>query len=218
MSSDEQSPLGASLLRERMTTTFAATYLTLLSIIQGTTLAFLFSNVYALLERGAFGVPQLVLTVGLFLIIILLWHQYQMGVILYEWVPQMFDAAIPFCLGAAEFCAILGLQFGSIVTAVTFAAFFVLGIVGLEYQYYQVARATTRPGIGGIVRGFRAWDWIVNVVSILIFAVAAFVLWRNPPPGGQALWANAAVVVVAVIHAVRQFIEWHLVQQRANTA
>jgi hypothetical protein len=210
--------IGASLLRERMTTTFAATYLTLLSIIQGTTIAFLFSNVYVLLERGAFGAPQLVLTIGLFLLTIVLWHQYQMGVILYEWVPQLFDAAIPFCLGAGEFCAILGLVFGSLVTAVTLALFFVLGIVGLEYQYYQVAHATTRPGIGWIIRGFRSLDWIVNAFSVLIFAVTAIVLWRNPPPGGQSLWANAAVLVVVLLHAVRQSIEWHQVQQRTKPA
>ena len=139
----EISQAGVTQLRERMTQTFSATYLTLLSIIQGTTVALLFSTVQGLLGRGEFHAPQLVLTIGLFLIIVLLWHQYQIGVILYEWVPQIVDAVIPFVLGACEFIAILGLQYGSLVTAATFAVFFVLGLFGLEYQFYQVSRATT---------------------------------------------------------------------------
>jgi hypothetical protein len=210
------SQVAVTMLRARMTSTFAATYLTLLSIIQGTTTALLFSKVDALIGRGDFHLPQLVLTIGLFWIIVLLWHQYQIGVILYEWVPQFFDAVVPFVLGACEFAAILGLQYGSLVTAVTFTVFFLLGLLGLEYQFFQVTRATTRPGIGSVVRGFRTWDLIVNGVSVLIFAVTAALLWRYPPPGGQSLWANAMVLVVALLHGTRQIAEWRLVQVRAH--
>jgi len=212
----EISQAGVTQLRERMTTTFAATYLTLLSIIQGTTVALLFSTVQGLLGHGEFHAPQLVLTIGLFLIIVLLWHQYQIGVIVYEWVPQIVDAVIPFVLGACEFVAILGLQYGSLVTAVTFAVFFLLGLFGLEYQFYQVSRSTTGPGIQPVVRGFRRWDLLVNVISVLIFAVTAALLWRYPPPGGQSLWANAMVLVVALLHGARQVVEWWLVQVRVR--
>jgi recombination protein RecR len=95
----DENTLARAIQGRRMTTTFAATYLTLLSIIQGTTVALLFSTVQGLLGHGEFHAPQLVLTIGLFLIIVLLWHQYQIGVIVYEWVPQIVDAVIPICPG-----------------------------------------------------------------------------------------------------------------------
>jgi hypothetical protein len=66
------------------------------------------------------------------------------------------------------------------------------------------------------VRGFRRWDLLVNVISVLIFAVTAALLWRYPPPGGQSLWANATVLVVALLHGARQVVEWWLVQVRVR--
>lgn len=52
-----------------------------------------------------------------------------------------------------------------------------------------------------------------HAVTRMDGVIAAF-LWRNPPADGQSLWANAAVCVVALLHGVRQIVEWWLVQRR----
>lgn len=202
-------------VRDRLKHTFADTYLTLLSIIQGTALALLFSKIDYLIERKAFHAPQVVMAMGIFLTIALLWNQYQVGVMLYVWVPQLIDAMIPFSLGACEFIAILGLQYGSIVTVLTYAVFFVLAIFAFEYQYAQVGRAGLgHRSIHLIVRGFREQDRIVNTACALVLIITAIFLMRFPPPQGQSLLASTIIVAIGLLHGARLIIQWRLAQNR----
>jgi hypothetical protein len=199
-------------LRERLRDSFSNTYLTLLSIIQGTALALLFGKIDNLTERNAFHVPQAILALGLFLIIALLWHQYQIGLVLYAWVPQLVDALVPFSLGACEFVAILGLQHGALTTTVTLSLFFFFAIFAFEYQYAQVARAELEePPV--FARTFRFWDLLVCIASAVLLLIAS-ALMRAPWPGdSESIAGGVTVVLVAAMHGVRQAIQWHIARR-----
>lgn len=70
-------------IRDRLRLAFSSSYLTLLSIIQGTALAVLFAKIDHLMQGPpGFGASQALMALGLFLLIILIWHQCQLGVML----------------------------------------------------------------------------------------------------------------------------------------
>jgi hypothetical protein len=201
-------------IRDRMRSTFSNAYLTLLSIIQGTALATLFLKVDYLIGQQSFHMPQLVMSIGLLLTIILLWNQYQMGVSLYSWTSQLFDAFIPFSFGIAEFSAILGLEHGSMIMLIAFGTFFTLAIIAFEHQYWQLRRSAGPDAfVHRLTRGFRRLDVTSCVVSAAIFFATAALLSRQQA-GANELLAAWVLIAVAVGQGVREAYFWRLAQQR----
>jgi len=66
-------------MRARIRGAFSTSYLTLLSIIQGTAFAALFAKVDSLVTQHSFHAPQAVMAFGLLLLIVALWNQYLIG-------------------------------------------------------------------------------------------------------------------------------------------
>jgi hypothetical protein len=205
-------------IRDRMRNTFSNAYLTLLSIIQGTALATLFLKVDYLIGRQSFHAPQLVMAIGLLLSIVLLWNQYQMGVSLYYWPSQLFDAFIPFSFGIAEFSAILGLEHGGMIMLVAFGAFFALGVLAFEHQYWQLRRGAGPDAfVHRLTRGFRGLDVASCAVSAAIFlGTAAFLLRVHT--GANDLVAGWVLIAVSVGQAAREVYFWNRAQQRLASA
>jgi hypothetical protein len=202
-------------IRARMKGAFATIYLTLLSIIQGVALAVLFSKVDSLVSRHAFHAPQAIMAIGIFLVIVAVWNQYQMGVMLYTWTASIVDAIIPFTLGVTEFWMVSGLDRGA--SAVLFAdgLLLALGFAAFEYQYYQVRRTT---GTGAFVhrlnRSFRAIDGATTFGAVVVaFGAAAFIARSGPAPWSEMLGAFI-VVALALGHLAREVMQWRTVQQR----
>ena len=87
-------------LHYRLKDSFAPTYLTVLSVIQGVALADLASVVVAGYQQ--FTIVQWLLVVFTFLVLIIIWNQYAMQSSAVYWVPDFRDAAFPFLFGALE--------------------------------------------------------------------------------------------------------------------
>jgi hypothetical protein len=205
-------------IRDRMRSTFSNAYLTLLSIIQGTALATLFLKVDYLIGQQRFHVPQLVMAVGLLLTVILLWNQYQMGVSLYTWTSQLFDAFIPFSFGIAEFSGILGLEHGSMIMLIAFGSFFALAMIAFEHQYWQLRRSAGPDAfVHRLTHGFRRVDVTSCAVSALIFFATAALLSRQQT-GANDLIAAWVLIAVAVGQGAREVYFWRLAQQRIAVA
>jgi hypothetical protein len=205
-------------IRERMRNAFSNSYLTLLSIIQGTALATLFLKVDYLIGRHAFHTPQVVMSVGLLFTIVLLWNQYQMGVMLYYWHSQLFDAFIPFGFGVCEFSAILGLEHGAVVMLIAYGAFFALGVFAFEHQYRQL-RANWGPDayVHRLTLGFRRVDVAsCAAASVIFFATAAF--FARWPTGAADLTAGWLVVALSLGQAAREVVIWRQILQRLDSA
>src|SRR5579859_6784738 len=173
-------------IRGRLRQSFSSTYLTLLSIIQGTALVILFDTIERIIEtKGfhtwtSFGIPQLILSLGLFLVITLLWHQYQMGVMLYNWTPQLLDTFIPFTFGVCEFIAILGLEYGATLTLITTRTMFALAIGAFRNQYLQVQATTNRNAIiHRIHAGFQVRDEWSCIISSFVLLTAGALSFRS---------------------------------------
>ena len=94
-------------MRARIRGAFSTSYLTLLSIIQGTAFAALFAKVQSLVTQYSFHAPEFVMAVGILLLIVALWHQYLIGTMLYNWALQLTDSLLPFAFGVLEFAMII---------------------------------------------------------------------------------------------------------------
>ncbi len=205
-------------IRDRMRNAFSNSYLTLLSIIQGTALATLFLKVDYLIGQHRFHTPQLVMAIGLLLTIVLLWNQYQIGVMLYYWNSQLFDAFIPFGFGVCEFSAILGLEHGAVVTLIAYGVFFVLGVFAFEHQYSQL-RKCWGPGafVHRLTKGFRRVDVTSCAVAAVIFFAAAAFFARSQIVVAD-LVTGWLIVALSAGQAVREVTVWRLALQRLDSA
>lgn len=87
-------------LHHRLKDSFAPTYLTVLSVIQGVALADLSSVVVAGYQQ--FTIVQWPLVVFTFMVLIIIWNQYAMQSSSVHWVPDFRDSAFPFMFGALE--------------------------------------------------------------------------------------------------------------------
>ncbi len=87
-------------LHHKMRDSYTPNCLTVLSVIQGVALA----DLALVVEAGykQFTLVQWLLVVLNFAILIIIWDSYMQQSILWEWVPDIRDAAIPFALGALE--------------------------------------------------------------------------------------------------------------------
>ena len=88
------------LLRRKLKGSFAPTYLTALSVIQGVALADLGSVVLAGYRQ--FTIVHWLLAVLNFLMLIVIWNAYTVQSSIWDWIPDFRDAVIPFVFGALE--------------------------------------------------------------------------------------------------------------------
>lgn len=202
-------------IRERMRSPFTSFFLTLLSIIQGTALAALFAKVDALITRQNFHAPQIIMSIGIFFVIVTLWTQYQMGSLLYSWPVRVIDAFIPFVFGVFEFVMIIGMEHGAFFVLLTFGLFFVIILFGFEYQYLQVRRNFRADAfMHQLTLGFRTLDSGSSVASAVILLGTAALISHLGTNATFELAGAWVIVMVALGHAVRQAYQWGLVERR----
>ena len=98
---DTHNPQGHHLLvQQKLKGSFTLVYMTALSVIQGVALADLASVVAAHFQQ--FTLVHWLLVLVNFGILIEVWSLYTMNSILWDWIPDVRDAALPFVVGALE--------------------------------------------------------------------------------------------------------------------
>jgi hypothetical protein len=201
-------------IRTRERLSFFSSYLTLLSIVQAAALVELFESLGDMLPNH-FSPSQIAMAFGLFLFIVLVWNQYQMGVTLYSWTPRLRDSLTPFVIGLCEFIAIMGLIKGFKITVLTMAVTFLLFVLAFEDQYRQTKTSTTETGIiHRVIAGFRLADNLTCFASALLLTATAVAMFVITPNDQYPLYASVVVILIIVGHGVRESIQSRLVQER----
>jgi hypothetical protein len=80
---------------------FAAIYLTLISVIQGSVLGYLF--VQADLVLPELRPRSVVLLIDSFIVVGVVWHEYVMGSATFRWIPRLPDAFLPMLIGLCQY-------------------------------------------------------------------------------------------------------------------
>ena len=97
---------------------FPTYYITLISIVQVTAFTYLIVMIqqkfFISTENSMKNITFLLLTLATFLVLIEVWYEYMMGSVAMRWIPQLWDAILPFFLGLAELIMIFYLSDGNI--------------------------------------------------------------------------------------------------------
>lgn len=125
---------------------FASAYLTLASIIQGVALAALVQRVEG--TYGSYDATCWVMVAATFLAILVIWHEYLVMVIAYEWTPSLIDSVVPFVFVAAEVFTAHFVAHDVRNWLFAYSAIFAAGFMAWLVTWRQTASGTkrTRPG------------------------------------------------------------------------
>lgn len=193
---------------------FAPSYLTLISIIQGVLLGLVFELISE--GRSATGVrdPASVLVFNNVVLIALVWNEYRMGSSMFKWIPSLLDAVIPFTVGALQ--AALILTTGRPTAWIAWlAVFYVSGAVAFENMYRRSAAEERNAFVLHQNRDFRRLN---PLVSVLLAAGMAVLALRHAAtatvPGAAEL---AAITAANLLFLVRGEVNWQVIVRAART-
>lgn len=195
---------------------FAPSYLTLISIIQGVLLGLIFQLLSANWHELSPGDPTVLLVFNNVLLSALVWNEYRMGSYMFRWVPYLLDAVIPFTLGGLQAAIILsvanpGAWLGWLAT------FYLAAVVAYENMYRRSGAERRNAFVLERNRGFRRLN-VVACLAVSFVFWAAFALHRigGTTPGLATL---LLVTTLNLAFLVRGEVNWrHIITAARRTA
>jgi hypothetical protein len=174
-------------------------YFTLLSIVQGVALAFLATNFPSKICWNAENIRFLTT----FIIIVLTWNEYLMGVASLKWIPTLFDALIPFTLCMIEI--FLSKRIADPPKWYFGMFLFTLGsTIAFMNMYIQAWRHKAKNK--KMLRRLRTWKH-VSWILCLSFSPCFFVFWLTERTANDEVLSILSLSI-SVIFAVRTWFYW----------
>jgi hypothetical protein len=205
----------AAALRARMLDSFAPTYLTLISILQGSLLGYLFYTVDAPVAAWkdhpltTVNLAQCLFIGSAIIANIATWNEYRMGSTTFIWVPRLPDTLVPFGLSIAQFSLIRTIFLHPRYWFLSLAGFWAVAAFGFWHMYY---RAGHEPAINGaalraLATYKRSNPLLCGACSAasLLFSVT---LWNNRQPAILVLILAAVSFVLLLAVFIRGEIGW----------
>lgn len=118
-----------------------SSYLSLMSIVQGVAFGFLALQVYENIRD--YGLVAWILTITTFLLIILTWNEYIIGITIFKWVPNLIDASIPFLLSASEICLAATIKEKYQDWYFAFFIFCIVALIAFCNMYYRAQKSSS---------------------------------------------------------------------------
>jgi hypothetical protein len=196
-----------ALLRD-LRESFAPSYLTLISIIEGVLLGLGFE----LIATGHIAVrlqdPAILLVFNNLVLIMLVWNEYRMGSSMFRWVPSLADAVIPFMLGGFQAALVLTVPY-PLAWLGWIAAFYAAAVIAYQNMYRRSAEEERNAFVLAHNRGFQR----LNLASCLLASVLLGMLFgyhavHDSTPG----WSSIILVtLVNVAFMVRGEANWRVI-------
>jgi hypothetical protein len=198
----------AAALLHDLRESFAPSYLTLISIIEGVLLGLAIELVATRHIPVAAGDPAILLAFNNLLLIILVWNEYRMGSSMFRWIPSLPDAIIPFTLGGLQATLLLTMH-RPMAWLMWLAAFYAAAGIAFGNMYYCAGKEQRNAFVIACNRQFQG----LNVVLCLGLAGALALMavhhaLRGTPPG----WAS--LTFVTLINAgflLRGEVNWRVI-------
>lgn len=190
-------------LRDRLLSLHESSYLSLMSIVQGVVLGFLAFRVTSSL--ASFGLIAWILVLTTFLLVILTWNEYVIGIASFDWAPTLIDSMIPFLLCGTQIWLAATISDDPRQWFLGFAAFSCIASLAFLNMYWRASQyrknkcllqALTKHrrlvlfmSIGSAAAGFFFWfmqtliqGWFLPALSLLVvvlFMLRAFAYRRS---------------------------------------
>jgi hypothetical protein len=182
-------------------------YLTLTSIVQGAVLAYLLSFISQ--HGAAFGVIGWILTSVTFLLVVVTWNEYVMGVITFRWVPDLVDSAIPFLFGASEYLLINRLSDDLTRWVFAFIVFSSVSLLAFRNMYGKARHedghnAIVLAALGGFVRA----NSLLPAIGVLLSASFMVVTLLVGSCNSLTVVTAGVISVCAVGYTIRTWLYW----------
>jgi hypothetical protein len=202
-----------ALLRD-LRESFAPSYLTLISIIEGVLLGLGFE----LIATGHIAVrlqdPAILLVFNNLVLIMLVWNEYRMGSSMFHWVPALPDAVIPFMLGGFQAALLLTVP-RPLSWLGWLAAFYAAAIIAYQNMYCRAGEEERNAFVMERNRGFRRLNLASCLLSsALLWAVFSYHSTHDSIPGWSSL---GLVTLVNVSFLLRGEANWRAIVAAARS-
>ncbi len=166
-------------LHHKLKGVFAPTYLTILSIIQAVALADLAGIVAAAHQQ--FTVVNWLLVLLTFWVLIIIWNVYTIQAAIWEWIPDVRDAAMPFVVGALELFLNHTITLSMSSWLLGLAGIATIGALGTWYMHWRAKAESENAQLLSLVRSHHllfALYYTAGAVLVLLLAwVILFQEW-----------------------------------------
>lgn len=195
-------------LHTRLTRLHETYYLTLISMVQGVVTGFLGAN---LPSRVGFNVES-ILFITTFLMIVLMWNEYVMGVATLRWIPNLLDALIPFAFCISEIFLCNGIK----TPVLWFLGAAIFGFV-LFLAFLNMYGAARRYEINqGMMKRLGSLRFISLALCVL-YSIISFMFFLI-----EQLWSNVLLPCLAlfliIAFCLRTWIYWNRVMAFAKSS
>ena len=211
---DTPSEQALVLLRD-LRESFAPTYLTLISIIEGVLLGLTFELVSEGRATAGGNPLSWLLVFNNVVYIALVWNEYRMGASMFRWIPSLLDAVIPFTLGALQ--AILILTTSRPLAWLACLAFtYLAATIAYENMYRRAAEEQRNGLVLTHNRIFRRLNPLccVGLAGLLGLAAASHAARGTEPGVATLLLATAA----NVLFLIRGELNWLVIVRATRSA
>jgi hypothetical protein len=193
-------------VHRKLKNSFAPSYLTILSVIQAVALADLATIVAARYEQ--FTIVHWLLVLLTFFVLIIIWNVYTIQSNVWEWIPDVRDAAIPFVTGALELFLnhTITLSFSSWLLGLVG-----IGIIGALGTWHMDRRARKEPENARLLSLLRPYHrlfalyYIGNAILVLLLALISYTGSIEATDGVQGGRGALAVGIVLLTGAGLSF-------------
>jgi hypothetical protein len=195
----------ATTLLHDLRESFAPSYLTLISIIEGVLLGLtieLIATGYITLNPGD---PAILLVLNNVLLIALVWNEYRMGSSMFRWVPSLLDAMIPFMIGVSQAALLLTLH-RPLSWLAWLAGFYAAAMVAYFNMYYHAGQEERNAFVLAHNRRFQVFNLVACFVAAGVLGLlAAYHAGQGSPPGWRSL---GLVTLITTAFLVRGEVNW----------
>jgi hypothetical protein len=193
---------------------FAPSYLTLISIIEGVLLGLTVELVATGHVVLAFDDPTILLLLNNLILIVLVWNEYRMGSSMFRWVPSLPDAIIPFSVGGLQAALLLTLAH-PLAWLGWLAAFYLGGTVAFWNMYQRSAEEERNAFVLARNQGFQRLNLAGCIgVSAALGALFAFHRLGGTVPGWYSL---GFVTALNLLFVVRGEVNWRVIVAATRT-
>jgi len=158
-------------MRRHIKESFASTYLTIISIIQGVALSALYSVVEPRYEH--FGIAQWIMVAATLLLIIATWHLFMINALAFKWVLSLMDSLVPFLLGTLELFVIECITLDQQTWLLALLVYYGATIPAYLNLRIRAVHDPDNQAVIGVIK--KSWRWFHRWIYVTV--VAQLSLW-----------------------------------------
>jgi hypothetical protein len=167
----DAAPPGRAQLRARIKASHGSMLLTLVSIVQGAVFSYL---AFVLVARGAdLTVLGWMLAAATFVVIVLTWNEYFMGITSIVYIPDMLDSFFPFFMGVVQIGIVHSVSSDPRTWLLAMFAYTVLSCFSFLNMYAKGIREQENAGLYAFLR----WHIYLSMLMPLLGAPMFLLLW-----------------------------------------